>query len=169
MMPVECEFESEVLAVTLQGRWPDRVDAHLREHVAACAICSDIAAIAGAIEDAREEMSARVVVPDSGRVWWLAQMRARREAAEAANRPMTAAQAIAFVCALGLLGACFRAASTWFQSALGRIASGLAGFDTNAWLASATRLLAEHGALALAMAAVLLLVPAAAYLAMGRE
>jgi hypothetical protein len=169
MIPVECEFESEVLAVTLQGRWPERVDGHLRAHVAVCAICSDIAAIAGAIEDAREEMSAQVAVPDSGRVWWLAQMRARREAAEAANRPMAAVQAIAFVCALGLLGACFRAASIWFQSAVGWIASGVAGFDTNAWLASATRLMVEHGALALAMAAVLLLVPAAAYLAMGRE
>ena len=134
-----------------------------------CAICSDIAAIAEAIEDAREEMSARVVVPDSGRVWWIAQMRARREAAEAANRPMTAAQAIAFVCALGLLGVCFRAASQWFQSAVGRIASGLAGFDTNAWLASAASLFAQHSALALAMAAVLLLVPAALYLAMGRD
>jgi hypothetical protein len=169
MIPVECEFESEVLAVTLQGRWPERVDGHLRAHVAVCAICSDIAAIAGAIEDAREEMSAQVAVPDSGRVWWLAQMRARREAAEAANRPMAAVQAIAFVCALGLLGACFRAASKWFQSAVGWITSGVAGFDTNAWLASATRLMVEHGALALAMAAVLLLVPAAAYLAMGRE
>lgn len=169
MTPVECEFESEVLTVTLQGRWPDRVDAHLREHVAACAICSDITAVAGVIEDARERMSARVVIPDSGRVWWLAQMRARREAAEAANRPMTAAQAIAFVCVLGLLGGCFRAASTWFQSVVGRMTSALAGLDANAWLASATRLLAEHGALALAMAAVLLLVPAAAYLAMGRD
>jgi hypothetical protein len=169
MTPLECEFESEALAVTLQGRWPDRVDAHLRAHVAACAICSDIAAIAGIIEDAREEMSARVVVPDSGHVWWAAQMRARREAAEAANRPMTAAQAIAFVCAAGLLGVCFRAASTWFQSALGRIASSVTGFDTGAWIASAASLFAQHGALALAMAAVLLLVPAAAYLAMGRD
>jgi hypothetical protein len=114
-------------------------------------------------------MSARVVLPDSGRVWWLAQLRARREAAEAANRPLTVAQAIAFVCAVGLLGACLRAASTWFHSAAGRVASGVAGFDIGAWLASATRLLAEHGALALAMAAVLFLVPAAAYLAMGRD
>ncbi|MBZ5625396.1 MAG: hypothetical protein LAQ69_42855 [Acidobacteriia bacterium] len=169
MIPVECEFESEVLAATLQGRWPDRVDADLRAHVAACAICSDVAAIAGVIEDAREEMSAYAVIPDSGRVWWLAQVRARREAAEAANRPMTAAQAIAFVCAVGLLGACFRAASTWFHSVLGRITSGMAGYDIDASLASATRLLAEHGALALAMAAVLFLVPAAVYLAMGRD
>jgi hypothetical protein len=169
MTPVECEFESEVLAATFQGRWPERVDAELRAHVAACGICSDVAAIAGAIEDARAEMSAHVVLPDSGHVWWAAQLRARHEAAEAANRPMTAAQAMAFVGAVGLLGVCFRAAYPWLQSALGRITSSVAGLDTSAWLAPATRLLAEHGALALAMAAVLLLVPAAAYLAMGRD
>ena len=158
MIPVECEFESEVLAATLQGRWPDRVDADLRAHVAACAICSDVAAIAGVIEDAREEMSAYAVIPDSGRVWWLAQLRSRREATETAGRPITAVQVIALACAVGLLGACFGATSRWFQSALGRIESGLAGFDARA-------LLAEHGAIVLAMAGVLFLVPAAVYLA----
>lgn len=169
MMPVECEFESDVLAAALQSRWPERVDADLRAHVAACAICSDVAAIAGAVEHAREEMGARTVVPDSGRVWWLAQLRARREAAEAASRPITAAQVIAFACSAGLLGACFHAMSTRFQSALGWLTSGVAGFDVKAFLPSPTTLLAEHGAFILTMAAVLFLVPAAVYLAMGRD
>lgn len=169
MTPVECELESEVLAAVLQGRWPERADARLRAHVAGCGICSDVAAIAGAIEGAREEMSASAVIPDSGRVWWLAQRRARREAAEAANRPIAVAQAIAFACAAGLLCANFRAASRWLEPALRGIASAMGDFDLGAWLSSATRLLAEHGALALAVAAVLFLVPAAAYLAMGRE
>jgi hypothetical protein len=169
MTPVECEFEAEVLAVALQAPWPERADAGLRAHVAACAICSDVAAIAGAIEDTRERMSACAAIPDSGRVWWLAQLRARREAAEAANRPMTAAQAIAFACAVGLLGACFRTASPWLRSAVGRITSGVAGLDANAWLASAASLLAQHGALALVMGAMFFLVPAAVYLAMGRD
>src|SRR6266567_981080 len=105
MKLLECEFESEVLAAALQSRWPERVDVQLRAHVAACAICSDVVAIAVAIDDAREEMRVRVVVPDSGHVWWLAQLRARREAAEVAGRPITAAQVIALACAVGLLGA----------------------------------------------------------------
>ena len=54
MKPIDCELESEVLAAVLQNRWPERVDASLREHVAACAICADVVAIAGAIDDARE-------------------------------------------------------------------------------------------------------------------
>ena len=115
MKPIECEFEAEALAAALQSRWPDRVDAPFREHVQQCVICSDVVAIAGAVDQDREEMRADAMVPDSGRVWWLAQMRARREAAEAAARPITAAQVVALACAVGLIGACFGATSTWFQ------------------------------------------------------
>jgi hypothetical protein len=158
MKIVECEFESDVLAAVLQSRLPE----HLRAHVAACAICSDVAAIAGAIDEAREEMRAAAVIPDSGRVWWLAQLRARRQATKAAGRPITAIQVIALACAVGLLGACFGATSLWFQSALGRIQSTLAGF-------SASGFLAEHGLIVLATVLVLLLVPGAVLLALGRE
>jgi hypothetical protein len=160
-----CEFESEVLAAVLQSRWPGRVDTELREHAGVCAICSDVAAIAGAIDEARMETGACTMVPDSGRVWWLAQMRARREAAVAAGRPITAAQVIAFTCAVALLGACFGATSTWFQSTLGKIVSAMAGMNLRDLLPSATSLILEHSALAIATAAVLLLVPAAVYLA----
>jgi predicted anti-sigma-YlaC factor YlaD len=153
MIPHECEFESEVLAAALQGRWPERVDPQLRAHAAACRACSDVAAIAGAIEDSRKEISAQAVIPNSGRVWWLAQLRARREAAESANRPLTAVQIVAFVCAAGLLVACLRAASAWLSPLVGRLASGM-------W---------EHSVLALATAAILFLVPAGVYLALGRD
>lgn len=169
MKTVECEFEAEVLAAVLQSRWPDRVDALLRAHVAGCVICSDVAAIAAAVDDSREEMRSQAIVPDSGRVWWLAQMRSRREAAKAAGRPITAIQVIALACAMGLLGACFGATSAWFQSALKRFASSLSAIEMQTLVPSATALLAQHGALVLAMAAMLLLVPAAVYLAMLRD
>jgi hypothetical protein len=159
MKPDECEFEPDTLAAVLQSRWPTRVDAELRAHVAGCAICSDVAAIASSIDEAREDMRERAVVPDSGRVWWLAQLRARREAAEAAGRPITAAQVIAFACAMGLLGACFGATSTWFQSVLRSV-------DVKA---SALALVAGHGAFVAAMAVVVFLVPTAVYLALGRD
>lgn len=165
MKPVTCEFESEVLAAVLQSRWPERVDPELLAHVGECEVCSAVAAIAGAIDEAREVTRAYAVVPDSGRVWWLARMRARREAAVAAGRPITAAQVIAFTCAVGLLGASFGATSTWFRSALERIASAVAGMNLRGLLPSASSLILGHGALAIATAAVLLLVPAAVYLA----
>lgn len=169
MKPIDCELESDVLAAILQNRWPAQVDASLREHVAACTICADVVAIAGAIDDDREQLRARAVVPDSGRVWWLAQMRGRREATQAAGRPITAAQVIAFACAMGLLGACFGATSAWFQSALHRAGSSLAAFKFQALLPFAVAFVAEHGTLLLGMAAILLVVPAAVYLTMLRE
>ena len=169
MTRVECEFESEVLSTALQGRWPDRVDSELRAHVASCVICSDIVAVASALDEAREDMHACAVVPDSGRVWWLAQLRARREAAETAGRPITAAQVIALAAAMGLLGACFGATSRWFQASLGWFGSSLAGLKTPALLPTVLSLVAEHGALVLAMAAVVLLVPAAVYFTMLRD
>jgi hypothetical protein len=156
--PVECEFESEVLAAALQARMPEP----LRTHVAGCAICSDVAAVAVAFDEAHEEMRAGVVVPDSGRVWWLAQLRARREATKTAGRPITAIQVIALACAIGLLGACFGATSNWFQAWLARIQASLARF-------SAASFLAEHGLIVLATSVVILLVPGAVYLALGRE
>ncbi|HLM98750.1 MAG TPA: hypothetical protein VK335_05690 [Bryobacteraceae bacterium] len=169
MTRVECEFESEVLSAALQSRWPERAEAQLRAHVASCAICSDVIAVAGALDEARDDMHACAVVPDSGRVWWLAQLRARRQATETAGRPITAAQVIALAAAMGLLGACFGATSKWFQSSLGWFASSIAGLRIPALLPSAFALVAEHGALVLAMAAIVLVVPAAIYFTMLRD
>ncbi len=166
---MECEFEAETLAAVRQGRWPGRADADLRAHVAGCGTCSDVVAVAGAFEEARGELCAQAAIPDSARMWWRAQLRARREAAEAAGRPITAAQAIALACAAGLFGACFGAVSTWFQSGLRWVVAGIDAVDFPALLAAATALLAEHAALVLGMAAVLLLLPAAVYLAIGKD
>lgn len=160
MKPVECDLEADVLAAVLQSRWPERVDAGLRAHVSSCAICSDVVAIAGSVDEDREAMRAVAVLPDSGRVWWTAQMRARREAATTAGRPITAAQVFAFAAAMGLLGACFGATSTWFQAVLKKVQD---------VLPSAMALFAGHGLLILAMAAILVILPAAIYLTVLRD
>jgi len=169
MRRVECRFEPEVLAAVLQSRWPERVDAALRDHVAACEICSDVAAIAGAFDEAEEQGRTHISVPDAGRVWWLAQMRARREAVQAANRPITAAQVIAFACAVGLLGACFGATSTWFQWAFGKVVTSVTSFDAGALLVSATGIVAQHATFVLGMVAIIFLVPTAVYVALGKD
>jgi hypothetical protein len=169
MKQIECEFEADALAAALQSRWPDQVDAQLRAHVAECPICSDVVTITCAVDDARIQMRARAVVPDSGVVWWRAQLRARREAAEAAGRPITAAQLVAFAFAVGLLGACFGATSTWFQWAFRSITSRLGGLDAKAVLDSATAMLAQHGVLVLGAAAMLFLIPTAVILTLRRD
>ncbi|MFN7994620.1 MAG: hypothetical protein U0Q18_13520 [Bryobacteraceae bacterium] len=169
MKRVECDLESEVLAAVLQNRWPERVEPSLRAHVEACEICASTAAVAGVIDQAREETRAKAEIPDPGRVWWVAQMRARREAAKSAGRPITAAQVIALACAMGLLGACFGATSAWFQAALKRVESSVAGLDLQTLLPSAAGFMVEHTALLLGMAAIILLIPAVVYLTMLRD
>jgi hypothetical protein len=165
----ECEFESEVLAAALQSRWPEHVDASLRDHVASCPICSDVVAVAASIEQDREQLWARAVVPDSGHVWRLAQLRARREAAIAAGRPITAAQVIAFACAAGLLGACFGATSTWFQAMLARLGAALMGWRLEPLVPAVAAMITEHGVLLLGVAAVIIMIPAAVYFALQRH
>ncbi len=169
MNPVECQFEPEVLAAVVQSRWPERVDDRLRAHVASCAICSDVAAVASAMDGALDEIRASADLPDASRIWWQAQLRARREAVAAAGRPITSGTNDRIRCAVGLLGACFGATSTWFQSALKRIASNAAGFDGAAFLAATSTLFAEHGVLVIGLVALVFLVPTAVYVALGRD
>jgi len=157
----ECAFEEEVLAAALQSRWPDRVPSELRAHVESCSLCRDLAEVSGAISEMREEMRPATVLPDAGRIWWMTQLRARREAIQTAGRPITAVHIAALGCAAGLAGACFGATSAWFQSVLNWLASRGA---PSAW-----DVVAQHSLLAAAMAVLLLAVPAAVYLAIGRE
>jgi hypothetical protein len=154
----ECEFEPEVLAAVVQSRWPHRVDAELRSHAAGCPICQEAALVAGAIDAAREAEYAQVKLPDAGKVWWLAQWKARREAAQAAARPITITELIAVACTVGLLGACFGATSEWFQAALHWFQGAVSQID-----------FAQHALLAVGMGAVLFLVPAVAWLALRKE
>jgi hypothetical protein len=68
-----------------------------------------------------------------------------------------------------LLGACVGATSTWFQSALKRIASNAASFDVAAFLTAVSTMFVEHGALVLGLVALVFLVPTAVYVALGRD
>jgi hypothetical protein len=156
MNALDCRHEAEVLAAVLEGRWPERAEPELREHSEQCAICAEVAAIAGALDADSEELRETVSVPDAGLVWWRAQLRARREAAKLAGRPITAAQVLGLASAAGIGGACFGATSQWFQAAL-------RDFSTQP-------LLAEHWGIALGAGAVLLLLlPAAVFVAILRD
>ena len=68
-----------------------------------CPSCAEIAAIAQAFTDDRNALLREAQVPSSAIVWWRAQMRSRREAAEAAAQPITWIQGIALACAAGIL------------------------------------------------------------------
>jgi hypothetical protein len=167
---LECEMEAEVLAAIVESRWANTtMGVDLQAHAAQCPICADVVAVAGAVLSEKHELRSAASVPDAGRIWWQAQLRARREAAVAAGRPITAAQLIAFGCAVGLLGACFGATSEWFQSGLKWVAARIATLHPADLIPSVTALLTEHFAIALTITAAFLLIPAALYLAVGRD
>lgn len=147
---IECPFEADALFAAMHEKW----DPTLREHVATCPVCSDVVVVAGAVH--REaEAPERLELPDSGRIWWMSQLRARREAAKTAGRPITAIQVLAFSAAMGLLGACFGATSQWFQA-------------TIQWL-GALQLPWSTVALLCGAGALVLVVPFAIVAAIGRD
>ncbi len=170
MRQIECEFESDVLAAVIQVALARmRADAGLREHVKTCEICSDVAAVAGAIECAREE-TVPDALPDSGLVWWKAQMRARREAVETAGRPITAIRGSSVRMRNGLDGSLYRSD---LKLVPGGVEVGMdaavSSFDVKAFIPYATALIEGHGLLAAGMVAMILVVPVAVYLAVGKE
>ena len=165
MTPVDCEFEAEALAAAIQSRWPENVDEELRTHVEACPICSDVVTMALAFDEAREDSKDWASVPDPGRVWRSAQVRARCEAADKAMTPIRITQMIGFASAFGIAGACFGASSGWLQSMLTGAMNSFSGEHVHALVAFA----AQHG-FALAGAAILIvLVPTAAWLTASGE
>lgn len=157
-MRTNCEFEAEVVAAAIESRWLQGSDSALREHAASCSACSEAALVASALADDRDTMRTSACVPDSGRVWWLAQIRARREAMATAGRPITIVQLCVFACATGVLGACFGATSSWFQSIVKRFAA-----------SSVAALLSAHPIWTGGTIGVLVLFPAAFYFLITRE
>ena len=97
-MTIDCVHEHDVLDAIGSNRWPDRCSAELRDHVRGCAMCADVAEIAGPLADERDRSWHEADVPQASLVWWRAQMRARAEAASLARRPIAMAQSVAVVC-----------------------------------------------------------------------
>jgi hypothetical protein len=89
-----CVHEREVLDLVAVGQWPGRADAALQSHVAGCAACREVAAVAVAVREWADDQEL-VTVPDASVVWYRAQVRAREEAARRASRPVLAAQLVA--------------------------------------------------------------------------
>ena len=166
MKRVECPHEADVLAAVSTNRWPRRVDSELRDHVATCDICTDVIAVVAAFEAETEAARGLARVPDSGIVWWRAQMRARQDATRTAVRPITVAQAVAFAVTVGVAGALFGATASWFQHGVrwlgGAVASTFAFRlpDLPAWLVA---LVTDHTLLVTGGVVACLVAPLAVY------
>jgi hypothetical protein len=159
MTLVECPREADVLDALASARWPNRVDRELSEHVASCAICTDVLTVAVAMQDDHDAAWKEASVPSSGQMWWRAELRARQDAVRDASRPVTNAQGVAVLLALGVA-----AGAGWF-----------AWPSVQEWLATAS-LSQLPGAgspmfipLAVAMGALLLVTPVALYVVLSEK
>jgi hypothetical protein len=117
-----CEQEQAVTELLQSGRWPEACPAALRSHVESCAVCSEVVLVAGLLQEANSSLLAGVKLPDAGLVWWKAQLRARREAAELAARPIALAERFALACSLAALLAFVVWMWTDIHTWLGRLA-----------------------------------------------
>jgi len=100
-MTPSCPREAEVLDLVWTNQWPARAERSLVEHVEACEVCRDLAAVAAAVGDLNEVTVADLKVPDASVVWYRAEVRARQELTRRATRPVAAAQIAAAVVGLG--------------------------------------------------------------------
>jgi heme A synthase len=99
---IECPRESDVLDAVASARWPHRIPRELADHVSACAICTDVVAVAEAMRADHDAVWQQADIPSSGQVWWRAEMRARQEAIRKASRPITIAQGVAAMLTLAV-------------------------------------------------------------------
>jgi hypothetical protein len=127
---VDCVREEELVEALQSGRWPETADPVLRQHVEGCASCADLLAVAAPLLDEHHALAREAQVPSSAIVWWRAQMRSKREAAQTAAQPITVVQGITFACIAGLLATALGFFVPTFRSAIGRVADAAGSWST---------------------------------------
>ncbi len=160
----ECPREAEVLEAVAF----DRIS-QLQDHIAACAICGEIADIAGLLHADHKAACREAQVPPPGIVWWRATIRARAEAARTVSQPITLLQGIAGACTVGLAFGLITAAWPSLPSADG-VGGLLARLASNEEMVSTSALVLRHGLpLVLGLAACLVIAPLALYVALSDD
>jgi hypothetical protein len=101
-----CDRENELLDALGRGY----IGSELEAHVATCAACGELRAVAGALLDDRTQAVAAARVPSAGTMWWRMRLRARREAQAASRRALLAGQAVTVTIAITLVIVFFRTA-----------------------------------------------------------
>ncbi len=128
-----CTRETEVLELALIGQWPARANADLRAHVEACALCRDVALVAGAVADDRDQVVPVPQLPDPALLWFRAERRAREEAARRAGLPLLIVPAAMVVAAVVVVARVVGSLDGAWDLITSGAAAALA--DTIAWFA----------------------------------
>lgn len=85
------------------------VGPELEEHVTACAPCTDLRNVAGALLDDRAMAMMEAPIPSAGTMWYRMQVRLRHDAEATARRSLFIGQAATLLVALVLVAAFFGA------------------------------------------------------------
>jgi hypothetical protein len=101
MTPCVCPHESELLEWLLQGR-PSTGSDRIEQHFARCGSCRELVSLAELLGASRQQALAETALPTASQVWWRARVRARLEAAEVAERPISVAQGLAAAATAGV-------------------------------------------------------------------
>ena len=166
MTASECPREHEVVAAVLLRRWPDGCDEELRIHAASCGICRETSTVAALLHEDGRQARREVQVPAAGQVWWRAAIRARLEAVQAVERPLTWLHGLVAACAAGIVaalaGAAWPLVAAWFSERSWSVSAG----GTGAFLLS---LLQRSMPVAIGVAVFLILAPIAIYFAVSED
>jgi hypothetical protein len=165
----DCPFESDLLDALASQRWPARAGDELRQHVAACECCRDLAVTASALIAEHDAAHAGAGVPPAALVWHRAQLRARQEATRAAMRPIGFIQGVAFACAVALAIGTAVWAGPFLAASLPDMSAIMSWFRAPALSAPDVDLVAllSSTTVQVAIGGCLLLAPVALYAAIG--
>jgi len=103
MYKAACQREQEVLDAVQSGKLEGRWGEELRQHMASCSDCADLALIAGFMQQESELALDEVKVPSASFLWWKSKLRARREAEAKAMQPVWIGERIALAAGAGTL------------------------------------------------------------------
>jgi hypothetical protein len=113
-----CERERDLWDAIVSGRWPVDAEPCLRDHVASCASCRDLAIVATRLHAEAADAASDPPPPAAAIVWWRAQMRARQESARAVDRPIPITQALAIASGAGLLLGLAGSVAAWVRGSV---------------------------------------------------
>ena len=170
MSNAQCDREDELLEALQASRWPEACAQDLRDHVTACAVCADLLAVAAPLLSDQRALVEHAPVPSSAIVWWRAQMRSRREAAEKAAQPISMMFGVAVACAAGLLATLLGIFVPTFRRAFGWAGEKVSVFSEISWAVPADPMANPIAmAVAAAVGLCLLLGPIALYYAFRED
>lgn len=170
-----------VIEAARSGSW----DAGLRQHVADCHECADVALAAQAMSEMRALDEAEARIPDAGLMWWKAQLLSKRTAGERATRPIRFIERFSYACGVAVfIGVCVWQwvairgwfASMWPGSATHTAVSSASRFDSQSlratiasWIQAAASLPKSSVAIILSVGVLSIFVACAAYLTRSEQ